>query len=46
MLCVVCYVLYLVRNVCISLVLKTFLESCLGLEKSLEMGIVDFTQVL
>ena len=25
-LCVVCYVLYMVRNVCISLVLKTFLE--------------------
>ena len=33
MLCVVCYVLYMVRNVCISLVFKTFLELCLGLEK-------------
>ena len=36
MLCVVCYVLYMVRNVCISFVLKTFLELCLGLEKVLK----------
>ena len=34
--CVVCYVLYMVRNVCISVVLSTFLELCFGLENVLK----------
>ena len=35
-LCIVCYVLCILQNVCISVVLSTFLELCLGLENVLK----------
>ena len=37
---VVCYVLRAVENVCISLVLSTFLELCSGLENFLKMDLL------